>query len=119
MIIEDTCTKTCAYYKKYKMGGDRKICPHYMITTWASKERTVPKTVNDCSHKRGLILQIEAFNRMLGLQQASESERNTQHKLLIAVAEVAKHTPALLITDEDFVDADIKQIEATKDEIIS
>jgi hypothetical protein len=90
-----------------------------MTTTWASKDRQVPKTVNDCSHKRGLILQIEAFNRMLGLQQASESERNTQHKLLIAVAEVAKHTPTLQITDEDFVDADIKQIEATKDEIIS
>jgi hypothetical protein len=119
MIIEDTCTKTCAYYKKYKMSGNRKTCPHYMRTTWASKERAVPKTVDDCSHKRALILQIEAFNRMLGLQQACESERNTQHKLLIAVAEVAKHATVPLITVEDFVDADIKQIEATKDENLS
>ena len=90
-----------------------------MKTTWASKERAVPKTVNDCSHKRALILQIEAFNRMLGLQQASESERNTQHKLLIAVAEVAQHTSTPLITVDDFVDADIKQIEAPNDETIS
>ena len=113
MIIEDTCTKTCAYYKKFKMGSERKTCPHYMQTTWSSKDRQVPKTVDDCSHKRGLILQIEAFNRMLGLQQACESERNTQHKLLVAVAEVGRYAPLQpLITDKDFVDADIKQIEA-------
>jgi len=113
MIIEDTCTKTCAYYKKFKMGSKRKSCPHYMQTTWSSKDRAVPKTVDDCSHKRALILQIDAFNRMLGLQQAAEGERNMTHKLLVAVAEVARHVPETpLITHEDFVDADIKQIEA-------
>ena len=113
MIIEDTCTRTCAYYKKYKMHSDKKTCPYYMQTTWRSKELALPKTVNDCTHKRCLILQIEAFNRMLGLQKSNESERNTQHKLLVAVAEVARLVPDRpLIKIEDFVDAEIKQIEA-------
>jgi hypothetical protein len=118
MIIEDTCTATCAYYKKYKMAGEKKTCPHYMETTWASKERPVPKIAHDCSHKRCLILQIDAFNRMLGLQQAAEEERNMQHKMLIGLAAMAQTEGMKPI----FIEADIldsKQIEDKSDENLS
>ena len=90
MIIEDTCTPKCAWYKKYRRR-DMQTCPNFMETTWTADNLPGPKIVCDCAPKRALILQIEAFNRMLGLQQAAEKERNMQHtliKTLVSYADV-------------------------------
>ncbi|MHC4640118.1 MAG: hypothetical protein ACYS32_00635 [Planctomycetota bacterium] len=113
MLIEDTCTPKCAYYERFTDADGNQRCPHYIQTTWQSDDVPGPKTVEDCATKRAVILQIDAFNRMLGLQQAAEQERNLQHKMLVALVEVANNhsLPRLSIDD-----AEVLQIEEPKDD---
>ena len=106
MEVTDTCAKTCVYWEKYKQN-----CPHFIQTMWGDKKSPQPKLVNDCAPKRAVILQIDAFNRMLGLQQAAEQERNLQHGMLKVMAEVAKIDSVLPLIDA-IPDAEILQIEA-------
>lgn len=73
-IVEDTCIKECAFFEKYMTDG--KTCPFYFSTTWLNEKTDQPKIINDCTSKRSLILQIEAFNRMQGLQIDFEQQRN-------------------------------------------
>lgn len=117
MKVEDTCTPKCAYYKKFMSKG-QKSCPHFIETTWASKTDPRPKIAQDCASKRAVILQIDLFNRLLGLQQAAEQERNLQHKMLVAAVKMAKLQGLSLpqIDVEDVVDA--KLIEDKRDEVI-
>ncbi len=118
MIVEDTCTPKCIYYKKFMSRGKRS-CPHFIETTWATKDNPQPKIIQDCANKRAVILQIDLFNRLLGLQQAAEQERNLQHKMLVAAVKLAKVqgiTDMPLIEVEDVVD--VKLIEDKRDEVI-
>lgn len=118
MKVENTCTPGCAYYKRFMSRG-KKSCPFFIETTWATKDSPQPKIVQDCANKRAVILQIDLFNRMLGLQKAAEQERNLQHKMLVAAVKIAKlqHlTDTPLIDVEDVVDAEL--IEDKRDEVI-
>ena len=87
-MAEDTCIKECAYYKKYNKKG-MNTCPFYLQTTWINDSGT-PKVIQDCAHKRAVILLMEQNSRIIGVQQASEMERNVQHKVLQAVASIKK-----------------------------
>ncbi len=108
MEIVDTCSKNCVFYEKYK-----ERCPHYIQTVWTDKKQAQPTVINDCAPKRAVILQTDAFNRMLGLQRASEQERNLQHGMLTVMAEVAKIDSVLPLLEAAKVpDAEILKIEA-------
>jgi hypothetical protein len=75
--MESTCTKDCKFWKKYK---DK--CPFYIQTTWSKDGEPTPRVVEDCTPKRSMILIMEMSNRFLGLQQATEQERNMQHRVV-------------------------------------
>jgi len=110
MIMENTCTNTCAYYETFKMDREgKKRCPHFVETKWMNEERDQPFYLEDCAPKRSLFLQIEAFNRMRGVQKSFEEERNYQHKnlqLIMAMAGKMSETPQL-----PFDDAEVLEIE--------
>ncbi len=106
MDVTNTCHKGCVYYKKY---GHAK-CPHFIQTVWTDKKSAQPKVIDDCAPKRSVLLQIDAFNRMLGLQQSFEQERNLQHGMLKVMGEVANIDITPLI--DAIPDAEILQIEA-------
>ncbi len=110
MNVVDTCQKSCVYYKKYKEN-----CPHFIQTMWGDTKSVQPKIINDCAPKRAVILQIDAFNRMLGLQKAHEQERNLQHGMLKVMAEVAQIDSVLPLIDA-IPDAEILKIEASDED---
>jgi hypothetical protein len=73
------------------------------------EEHPTPFYLNDCAPKRSLFLQIEAFNRMLGVQQSFEEERNFQHdnlQLIMAMAAKMQETPQIA-----FDEAEVLEIE--------
>ena len=75
--MESTCIETCKFWKKYK---DK--CPFYLETLWSNDESSTPKVVRDCSPKRSLLVVMDLSNRLLGVQQAAEQERNMQHRVV-------------------------------------
>jgi hypothetical protein len=91
MVVKDTHTNECPCYKKYLKKG-KNTCPYYMETIWRSDEEGAQtKVVKDCAPKRTLLIMMELSNRLLGVQQAAEQERNTQHKVLQKLIEVQQH----------------------------
>jgi hypothetical protein len=72
--VTDTCIKNCVFFEKYMQDGNN--CPFYMQTTWLDEKSGQPKICNDCAPKRSLMLQVEDFNRMQGLQRAFDEQRN-------------------------------------------
>jgi len=91
--MNNTCTDKCAWYKKYKQG---ERCPFYVETVWNPNNGDGrPTVVKDCAPKRSVLLQMEAHNQMIGLQAASEQERNKIHNILEVVA-AATDQPKLL-----------------------
>ena len=83
-MLEGTCTKDCKFFKKYKKG-----CPFYIQTAWEDEKKR-PYFLDDCTHKRSLLMQQEVLSRLFGLQQASEQERNAQHLSIKQLAYMAQ-----------------------------
>ncbi len=83
MKSEDTCFDKCRYYKK----KDR--CPFYMELVW-NNDTGEAKTTRDCTPRRQILMAIDQDQRLLGMQQAAEQERNYQRRVLDAVVAVAR-----------------------------
>jgi hypothetical protein len=99
------------------MKRGKKACPFWLETTWVDQSTGQPKVINDCAPKRSVMLSIDGFNRMQGLQQAAEQERNMQHRVLQTVAEVANaNIPLPQLTFETVEDAEVLQIPEETDE---
>lgn len=73
--VSNTCTEECAFYKKYMKPG-KSTCPFFIETTWVNQEKTQPTIIKDCAPKRSVLMQSEAFHRMIGLQSSFEEQRN-------------------------------------------
>jgi hypothetical protein len=101
--MKATCTEACAWYKKYKKGTR---CPFYLETVWNNEDGTT-KIVKDCSHKRAVLLAMEAHNERIGLHKAFNQQRNRTAELLDVIA---KSTPETKYIDGK-VEDDTKLIE--------
>lgn len=70
--MEGTCKKEkCPFYKEH--GKD---CPFYVETWWQEGENGKTALVEDCAPIRAMVMQQDFHNRMVGIQQAVESQRN-------------------------------------------
>ncbi len=72
--MEDTCSKECHLWKKYK-----EECPNFMHTTWKSKDsdgKVIEKSVRDCSTKRTLIEFLNVHDRVVAIEKVIEELKN-------------------------------------------
>ena len=85
--MENTCRK-----EKCPMWGlfndPEEPCINYVQSWWEDKQTGENKLVCDCVPKRTFIMLQHIMNRMDGVQQASEEERNKSNKLLKEVEKV-------------------------------
>jgi|AZIF01.1.fsa_nt_gi hypothetical protein len=82
--MNNTCDKNCEKYKK------RQKCPNYIMTSWREEKTGNVKSLEDCAPKRTLMLMQDLFNRVVGLQQANEEQRNKSNDLTEALAQTVK-----------------------------
>lgn len=80
--MEDTCFEKCWRFK------DRETCENHMELVWKSDTNEV-KTTHDCAPRRTLITQLSLESRFIGLQKASEQERNQSHQVVGALVQLA------------------------------
>ena len=84
--MKDTCLEGCRY--RDKKGRYKTTCPDYIELSWQSETGEVTIT-HDCSRRRALLLMMNWDQRLLGVQQASEMERNATHEMISAIARIA------------------------------
>ena len=82
---QNTCFEGCRY--RDKKGKFRKTCPDYMELNWTN-DTGEACTTEDCSRRRTLLMILGFDSRLIGVQQASEQERNTSHGLVQKLGEI-------------------------------
>jgi len=81
----NTCFEECRF--RDKKGKYKKTCPDYMELSWTSDSSEVCIT-EDCAKRRTLLMLLGFDARMIGVQQASEEERNSNHKVVDKLVEI-------------------------------
>jgi len=84
MSIDATCFRRCMFYKKQDK------CPFRVRTTWVDEKSNETKTVWDCAPKRALIMQMNWDQRLIGVQQSVEQNRNVTQKLISILGMLVK-----------------------------
>jgi len=84
MSIDATCFKGCMFYKK------KDKCPFRVKTTWVEEKSNETKSIWDCAPKRSLMMQMNWDQRLIGVQQATEQNRNVTHKLVSILGTMVK-----------------------------
>lgn len=69
--MENTCSKDCHLWKKYK---DR--CPNYIRSGWKPTDSAEITYFEDCAPKRTLIMIQELYNRLIAVEKTQEELRN-------------------------------------------
>ena len=84
--MENTCnSKECKLFEL--LGGTEEQCPNFVQAWWRPLEGE-PKLVKDCAPKRTMIMIQEHYNRLIGLQQAQEEQRNESTKIVRAFNQI-------------------------------
>lgn len=77
-MMENTCKpESCKLHAL--LGREPSECPHYIETWWTPAGpdgQRRPVLVQDCAPKRILIMVQDLSNRLVGVQQAHEEQRN-------------------------------------------
>lgn len=68
--MENTCSENCFLWKKYK-----KRCPNYVESLW-NPNKGKPILIKDCAPKRTFLMIQELYNKLEGVQQSQEQQRN-------------------------------------------
>jgi len=73
--MEGTCNSaTCKLHDL--LGGTVEQCPSFIESWWTPSNKGVPIMVKDCAPKRVFLMIQELSNRLVGVQQAQEQQRN-------------------------------------------
>lgn len=84
---ESTCFEGCRY--RDKKGNFRKTCPDYFELSWKSETGEICVT-EDCARRRTLLMMLNMDTRLVGVQKASEQERNATHRLTDVLSGIAQ-----------------------------
>jgi len=82
--MENTCFPECKQYKK------RFKCRDYVEAKWVDDETQEVKIIEDCATRRNYFMLVELKNRLIGVQKASEQERNKMHDLTQVMCKVVE-----------------------------
>ena len=110
--MEDTCLKDKCFW--WNLGDGP--CPNYVEGWWAPTEGP-PKLICDCAPKRILLLLQEVYNRVLGVQQSNEQQRNVTAQALGAILQLAtQKKEALPFKRDEVIDVVAVEVQEDKDE---
>lgn len=115
MSIENTCN-----FKECKFANDffdkPEDCFNYVESWWTPADDSPPVLVKDCSSKRVFLMVQDLFNRLVGVQQSQEEQRNESTKMkdnmtmvMSSIAEVTGKENHKMILQ--FMKDDVKLIE--------
>jgi hypothetical protein len=76
--MENTCDFEKCYFAQLLDNVEQ--CPNYVEGWWTPLEGK-PQLYKDCAPKRTQLMVQELYNRLTGLQKASEQERNKSHRV--------------------------------------
>ena len=86
--MDGTCKKEkCPFYKEHG-----KNCPFYIETWWQEGNNGKTSLVQDCAPIRSMLMQQNFHNRMIGMQQSVESQRNRTEELRISLNTILEQT---------------------------
>jgi hypothetical protein len=88
--MNDTCNyEKCGFAKKCKFRTADE-CPNYVVSVFTNSKSGESRQVSDCAPKRNLILTQNIYNRLEGIQQASEQTRNAVAPVAELIGNAAK-----------------------------
>ena len=108
---QDTCIKTCPFWKKYK-----KNCPNFVEGRWVTHEGHTYETA-DCAPKRSMILCQQVYDHMLDVRKDYNEVRNISYNVLQATVGLAgtwlpqDKMPLKGLDKSDVVDGQVTMIE--------
>ena len=91
----DTCNWGDCYFST--LFDSQSQCPYFHKLHWMPMDGGSVYTTNDCSAKKTMMMVQELFTRLIGVQKASEQERNVVHSLvseLSSVIAIIQENPA-------------------------
>ena len=83
--MKDTCNWGECYYST--LFDKREQCPYYHILHWQKGKGEVTMT-HDCTTRRTMLMVQDLYNRLIGVQQSAEEERNQTHELVEVMGRV-------------------------------
>ena len=86
--LKNTCNKEKCYW--WLEHGE--YCVNFVQMNWRKENSNQIYTTDDCAPKRTAYMLQEIFPRLIGLQQASEQERNESKKLVGGMMKIVQLT---------------------------
>lgn len=104
--MEETCNfEQCKFGKSF--FNNRTECFNFVETWWKPLEGQ-PKLVGDCAPRRTMLMVQDLYNRLIGLQQASEQERNANVHInefaKVVLSQMIQRAPALKGYDQPMIE---------------
>jgi hypothetical protein len=97
--MENTCNEKCHLWKKYGIN-----CPNYIESWWTFEDKKKPILIKDCAPKRTFLMIQELYNRLVGLQQASEQQRNNAGTIIdLTKIIMSQHIKKLVGIENDHI----------------
>lgn len=88
--MTDTCKfSKCAIAKRLKIKKVEQ-CPNH-VSTWWTKEEGKPVLIEDCAPQRTMLMVQSLYNRLIGVQQSQEEQRNVLKPLNDLIAAHGKY----------------------------
>ena len=91
--MENTCdSENCKLFDL--LGGIPEQCPNYQETWWTPEINGKPGTpilIKDCAPRRTFIMIQELYNRMIGIQQAQEKQRDENIWVQVVAETIGKN----------------------------
>lgn len=91
---ETACGRKCPF----AVGDDCSSCPNYVESFWVNAKDNQPQLIRDCAPKRTFMMVQDLHNRLTGVQEAQEQQRNelnafTQslNNAVVTAVEMSKH----------------------------
>jgi hypothetical protein len=95
--MENTCTfPDCKFWKTFSDNPEE--CPHFQYGRWVSEDKKIEKQIKECAPISTRLAIMDLYNRMIGIQQAQEQQRNNVDRLAnltCAIVERMAEYPAL------------------------
>jgi len=86
--MKDTCCLKSVFFASLLDKVEQ--CPNYIEGWWKPLEGE-PEMFKDCAPKRTHIMVQDLYNRLIGLQQTAEQERNKSHEVTKNLIKLFEH----------------------------
>lgn len=97
--MENTCGfDTCAVAKRMKLKKPQE-CVNY-IESWWTKPEGKPVLVQDCAPRRTTLMIQDLYNRLIGVEQSQEQQRNMLATLEPLVKVAKEYQTGLLLESQ-------------------